>query len=496
MFRRLTLAQKSSIVIGMLLAFEFILLAFLYKSLNEAEKDVIKEFHGRNVALEATTVQSLSAQAATSLLLYRSTKQPSFLNAYDHHLMRIANKFRTIRQMLSLYPDDQPALRKLDQAERSLNRLTDLATRRHNVLGIVQKRDEMLKECNDVMDGIAALETTQFASASSSIANSRIRDNVRSAVVVGAVLNLIVGALLVLVFNRGVTKRLAIIKDNTRRLSANQSLNLRDIGQDEIAEVDASFHEMAGRLKELDQLKRTFFASVSHDIRSPLNSIQAVHTILLNTDMIPLPEAAVKRLKAASNCCERIVEIVSNLLDYEKIELGHIELVCTFVSARQIVHESVENLQGLIDEKNLQVECHVPEIDLLADPDWSVQLLTNILSNAIKFAPADSQIRISAKSECQRFLEICVSDQGPGIAETDQKLIFEQFKQLPGAQRRKDSTGLGLAICKKIAEEHGGTIGVRSVLREGSEFWFTLPIYSEGTSVAQTVESTGIHAHE
>ncbi len=235
-------------------------------------------------------------------------------------------------------------------------------------------------------------------------------------------------------------------------------------------------HDITDR-KRAEQLRRDVVAMVSHDLRSPLTSIQVSLDILEAGVKGPLPPGALSELKKLSGSTSRMVRLVNDFLDLEKLQSGKLDLQKTKTNLDVLVANSINAVRQLAELKEITFREEGLDIDFTADGDRIIQVLVNLISNAIKFAPERSEIAISG-GITDGAVEVQVIDQGPGISLHEQENIFQKFEQLDTG-RMPGSSGLGLSICKNLVELHGGRIGVRSQPGQGSTFWFRIPYEPE-----------------
>lgn len=230
--------------------------------------------------------------------------------------------------------------------------------------------------------------------------------------------------------------------------------------------------------KMIDRLKRDFVAMVSHDLRTPLTSIQMLLSLLEAEAYGPLSDTGKENVTAAEANVERLIALVNGLLDLEKMESGKLELLRETWHVDDLLEPSLQAVRGFAFQQGVSVV--VPglgDIELFADRDRLVQVLINLISNAIKFSPKGGSVALSVAVD-NTWITFGVSDQGRGVPEDLREAIFDRFKQVEADDARvKGGSGLGLAICKAIVERHGGSIGVDSPLAEGqgSNFWFKIP---------------------
>jgi len=244
------------------------------------------------------------------------------------------------------------------------------------------------------------------------------------------------------------------------------------------------------RLQELDKLKSDFVSTVSHELRTPLTIMKEFISIISNEKSGKLNEEQREYVDIIKNNTERLTRLIINLLDISKIEAGKIELKKTSVNITDLVKNVISTLKAKADEKQIILKtlfCHsLPEV--YADPDRIVQILTNLVYNAIKFTPENGDIIVEAIDK-EEEIECSVADTGIGIAPENLDKVFVKFQQF---NRENSSgikgTGLGLAIAKELVQIHNGKIWVESELNKGSKFTFTLPKHTAESFFAEQID--------
>jgi PAS domain S-box-containing protein len=238
---------------------------------------------------------------------------------------------------------------------------------------------------------------------------------------------------------------------------------------------------------ELETLKRDFLNMVSHDLRTPITAISVFMQSLITGREIygKLNEHGLKTSSSISNSLKRMLSLINDLLDIEKIESGRLELNTSEVSLNELIEDSVFALQPLSESRSIKLEMELSSsVRCNCDAERMSQVINNLLSNAIKFSPDSSRVLVKlsrAGNRCQ----VEVLDDGPGIDEEFLPNLFNRFYQVKTSVKSKiKGSGLGLALCKKVVELHGGKIGVRSVGGQGSCFWFSLPLAEESVGGA------------
>ena len=232
------------------------------------------------------------------------------------------------------------------------------------------------------------------------------------------------------------------------------------------------------RLKELDKMKSAFVSNVSHELRTPLTAIKASADNMLDRLIGDLNGKQVGYLTRIKSNSDRLARLINDLLDLSTIEAGKIDLRPTKLSLVTLVKEAAESLRPVAVEKliNLTVMSADPGVIAWADRDKVIQVLMNLIGNALKFTPAGGKVTIAVTKNSAAWMQISVTDTGPGIPAEEVNKVFGRFYQIGQAGTQKtQGTGLGLAISKALVEMHGGKIWVESAAGKGSTFSFTLP---------------------
>ncbi len=228
---------------------------------------------------------------------------------------------------------------------------------------------------------------------------------------------------------------------------------------------------------EVEEMKNEFISVASHEMRTPMTSIKGSLELLLGGYAGELPDEATELLGISLTAVDRLVRLINDLLDISKIESGKMEFHLEPMDMNDIVRKSMRSLRSLAEAHRVSIQAEYADTlpTVLADRDHLEQVITNLLSNALKYSPADSQVSICVSS-APAAARVTVSDQGPGIALDQRDRVFDRFTQLHGA---KKGTGLGLTICRAIVQEHGGRIWVESKIGHGAQFIFELPAASD-----------------
>ena len=327
----------------------------------------------------------------------------------------------------------------------------------------------------------------------------------RSAMVAGMVaIGLIITGTLYAVTRRMVIAPLGRIRGQMALFSEKGTLDPH-IGEtgDEMEALNRSFHDMATAIQDhrscLEEKiraatseltdkneslarsyrsKADFIARTSHELRTPLTSIKgAMDYLSVRLSMVSCDEdrELLVFFEMIKKNADRMIRLLNNILDYERIELGTFEMNFREVNLKDVFQEVVTGFAALADGKQVTIRMKAMDVTAGVDEDRMKQVLTNLLSNALNFSPPLTKITVSLECRDDR-VRVTVEDQGVGVPDGEQEMIFRQFY----TRGVKDGTGLGLAICKGIVEAHHGTIGVQMAESGGSRFWFALPRVQKG----------------
>lgn len=240
------------------------------------------------------------------------------------------------------------------------------------------------------------------------------------------------------------------------------------------------------RFKQLDQMKSEFIATVSHEFRTPLTSIKMAAGILLEEVLGQLNTRQRDLLNATRDDCERLTKLVKELLDFSRLESGAYQRRSEWLDLRRVLEDALAPMRLLFQKQEVELQLAVdPQLPpLWGDAQQLSWVVNNLVSNALRYTPAQGQVAITARRE-HDVVQVEVADTGRGIPADALDAIFDKFVQVKDAKESTPgSVGLGLAIAREVVEGHGGKIGVTSTLGQGSTFYFTLPLTQNGNDHA------------
>ncbi|MDQ2687488.1 MAG: ATP-binding protein, partial [Armatimonadota bacterium] len=233
------------------------------------------------------------------------------------------------------------------------------------------------------------------------------------------------------------------------------------------------------RERELDKMKTDFISVVSHELRTPLTSIKGYTDLLLSGAAGETSELQREFLGIIQGSTTRLSNLINDILDISRLESGRIEIKHEPIDYRKIVADAMRLMHAQADEKQIVMDASLPETMPLVsgDADKVTQVVTNLISNALKYTPPGGWIKVLLEVTGDACVTTCIADSGIGIAPEDQKRLFQRFFRADNTSTREaGGTGLGLVITKSIIELLGGAIWVESEIGKGSKFYFTLPL--------------------
>ena len=310
--------------------------------------------------------------------------------------------------------------------------------------------------------------------------SSTISYRVVRVTVVTAALAIGLGILISFYITRSIGKPISVLGQKTKEIAAGKFHKISEVhSPPEIKQLAEDFNFMSERLEQLDSMKLDFISHVSHELRTPLTSIKAASSMLLEGAFDDSPERQNELLAIIHDECDRLIGAVNRILDISRMEAGMMDYSFLEEELPPLVQKTVLKLAPLAQRKKIDLELMpFPELPLVRmDRDRVVQVLENLLGNALKFTAPGGKVTVSLypKKEGGDFVHVSITDTGSGIPKEHLVRIFERFKRIEMGRETTLGTGLGLSIVKHIIADHGGKIWVRSAPGKGSTFAFALP---------------------
>jgi len=242
-----------------------------------------------------------------------------------------------------------------------------------------------------------------------------------------------------------------------------------------IAGMVVAFQDISER-RRLEKMKDEFISTVSHELRTPLTSLRASLGLISTGSLDKRPEKQRQMVEMAIGNCDRLVRLVNDILDFDKVERGRLPLRRVPVEAIDLLRLAADVAQDAAGQANIKFRIDSLQANVYADEDRILQVLNELVANAIKFSKPGTVISLSTRPEAENAICFVVEDQGQGIQPEKLEHIFNRFQQGDSSDSRAlGGTGLGLALCRSIVEQHGGRIWAESTPGAGSRFLFTLP---------------------
>lgn len=477
----LQLKDKALILVAVPLAFQLVFVATLTMLLRQAETATLRESHSKLILAESNSVLRNFIDAGMALYMYQLSDSQSSLERFQDLCESIPAQIKTLRIMLRDSPNQKESLNRVEHVSNAglkiLGQASMLISEGQSVSQLKNSRQELNNMIQELMSEIQRFSKEQEkAEHVNPEAASQAKDLVVRWLAVGVMVNIIIAVLLALYFNKSTTRRLNVLMDNTDHLARGETLSPYVEGSDEIAKLDMVFHKMADALIEAARRKQELLAMVAHDLRTPLTSIRSSLSLMSMGAMGELPDKARVQIDGAEKNTKRLINLINDLLDIEKMEAGKMETKYSDCILEEVFDEAAESVAEFA--KNAKIKIEVPEtsITFQGDQERLVRVLSNLLDNAVKFSPPNTTIKMTAEEQGET-LEIRVIDQGRGIPAGLKEKIFVRFQHFNSEDKQeKQGTGLGLAICKAIVDGHNGTIGVDSEQGKGSSFWIRIPM--------------------
>ncbi len=248
----------------------------------------------------------------------------------------------------------------------------------------------------------------------------------------------------------------------------------------QISGMVVAFQDVSER-RRLERMKDEFISTVSHELRTPLTSLRASLGLIASGSLDKRPEKQRQMVEMAIGNCDRLVRLVNDILDFDSVEKGTLPLHREPVEAVDLLRRAADVAHAAATQAHIGFRIDAAKVAVLADQERILQVLNELVANAIKFSPPETQVRLTAHPSSVNPAgsnQVCfvVEDQGRGIGQEKLERIFERFQQGDASDSRAlGGTGLGLALCRSIVEQHGGRIWAESSPGQGSRFLFTLP---------------------
>lgn len=485
MLNNLKVSQKGFLLVIVPVLFEVCFLGLVFFFLSQSEAAFEEELKSKALIEEASSVSTTIYKIGSMLAASYFDRDMSRLKPVSASADNLGQQYKRLRQLAG---GRRSVIERVDRIERHGHEMTDMfmmmgmeGVMRGGGVGspdfyrkfaetsyqpILSEVQLLIASEKEVLDRRSA-ETRRF--------NSYARTSLIAAVIFSIFLTMSLSR----AFSRSIVRRLNVIGDNVRRFAAREPLQEPVSGSDEICFLDRSFREMSDEIIRAQNSKAEFLSMISHDLRSPLAALQGTLAVAGTGSYGELNEYGAKRLANAERNVERLIKLINDLLTIERLDSDDFKLSMVDDNVYDIVAGAIDSVAANAEAKRIKLLNRSEECRVVCDSQRVEQVLVNLIGNAVKFAPENSEVVVTSSSiAVDGEVSIAVSDQGPGIPAERLDELFQRYKQIEQADgsEKKSGYGLGLAICKKLVEAHGGRISVESVEGKGATFSFTLPV--------------------
>ena len=470
---RITLFKKGLLLLLLPVMVQLIAIAQLAMTYEQVVHDLKYQLAVIRIGKTFSEAGELTMQMSDYLLKdAKNLTTQSFGPALDAY-GRISEKLDEMSSTTSEFSDIDDCAKKLGEITRR-----HMAKFGDNVIDHGAKGGDSwyVNTLNDLYREMAPYKKWLFERPASA-ALSHFSQTITTTILLLIAFNAATAFLLWWVINVSIVRQVDHLKTNFERLAHNQPLLKPLEGTDEVADFDRAFHDIGNRVERLRRERTEYLEIMNSTMREPLQKLQATLQRVEERPHDSLSERGRLKLEASSRTINRLITMLNELIDYEQIDQGTFKLNVRETPAAKIISDAYECIFDRATGAGITIKQSETELVVNADPDRLVQVIVNLLTNAIKFSPRDTAITVGIYEFGPEYV-FYVQDQGPGIPVEMQSKIFEKFEQVD--QQRdsiaKKGTGLGLSICKIIVEAHGGRIWVESIPGDGATFKFSVPV--------------------
>lgn len=413
-------------------------------------------------------------------------------------LKALHTDFDTLKELLKDDPEKLKAVKYSEQKVYNIEDQLSILNKRLRSASMDEFSDivtQARKGLNAEVDGVISsgilkiAEDTKVSSAEDK--SAELRENIRLVLKLALGVSVAVALTVAILFAKNMALRLSRLSANAARLAKGEKLLPRIPGNDEIADLDKTLHLATAIIndakekervanEELDKIRREVTAMVTHDLKTPLQTISTYFEFLGMSKFGELNKRGTELLAVAHNSSQRMSQIIESVLELEKIRSGKAKLNLERVDIAELLTKSAESVALLADSKQIKITLQAPQTMTFVKGDmhWLQQVMVNLLANAVNYSPENTAVLLSAtKSKDTAF--ISVADQGPGIPDEEKELVFEKFQRLDATAKTAAGSGLGLTFCKEMITLHQGEIKVEDNEPRGTKFVVALPLYQE-----------------
>lgn len=472
----LSLATKGLVLLAIPVMFELAIVGTLWSMFEEANDRARNIAVSREIIVKLGHLSATLMQSSEAMLMYNFTAKQADLETYQKNRQDLQSTLAKLDKIFVQTGRERAALESLRRATLSIDEelaaqqtLEDSTMARIRKCGMIRR--DLQTKSQRFKEAVSAITNIEKVAENKNLSREEeSRSRIKTLLACAFCLSLMIAGLLSTFFYKNIVSRINLLKENSKLLSAGNLIAPPVHGSDEIAVLHRAMHQASADLIEAAKEKQKVALMMSHDLRSPLMSVQGNISLVLKGAYGKLSKEAAERLQIAETSIDRLVSMISQFLDSEKVKDAPLKL--EEIKLETLFNQTMQMLVGTTG--NTRVICRNGDTALTVDPVLMGRVFTNLISNAIKFSPPDGSIIVSSR-RTDDATEISVSDEGPGVPEDLQGTIFEPFVQTPEGRRIPKTSGLGLSICKEIVDQHGGQISVENNSGGGATFTIILP---------------------
>src|SRR5262245_11272423 len=481
----------ASLVLAVIVAGVFVIMIRAVAAVDEART---REAHSKDVTAATVGIEKLVLDLETGLRGLVLSGNQRFLQPWAKARNELPGRLVELEQLVSDYPAQRARAQNLrnevhDYIKDYSERLVNIAQENPRAARTPVAVNEGKTRTDMIRRDFARLLAAEDARAARSAKTANTQSD--RAVVLG-ITGLIGCAFLIIAFGlylaRSTAEPVRAAATAASRVAAGDlAVRLPEDGPGEVGELEVAFNRMAGelernqlelqeqneQLRESERRKSELVRIVSHELRTPLASILGFTSLLLNRE-IPSEERR-RYLGIIEAEGKRLSSLLSDFLDAERLEDGHLPLTRELIDMGRIVSDQVRLFEGQSEDHRLDVKVARTPLPVHGDPDRLAQVVGNLLSNAIKYSPGGGAVEVVAEQE-NGFVRVSVRDEGVGIADELHERVFAKFFRGDATESGLPGPGLGLTIARSVVEAHGGRMSFESDEGEGSVFWLELPV--------------------
>ncbi|MBX9572313.1 MAG: HAMP domain-containing histidine kinase [Candidatus Obscuribacterales bacterium] len=505
--RKFGVLFKGILIVGLPLIFQMFFFGMLILQIQKLEVEVARETRARRIMQTMSKLTELTYEIAAAAVQLKSQvmnsdkeKLKTFFEVITIGREKIQGRMKELKGLIKGYPDEEKGFEQLDRFYQKSDKMFELITEGLQGGASAIPALQQLTEYRNMRKGLLN-ELTEGAKdfmhryekieRGSPEAQKRLRDSQKGVILFGIAGNFVIAIILVLYFSRSITDRLKVMTLNTMLLAKRQPLMPRISGTDEIAQLDGVFHSMAEALEQASREKQEFLELVSHDIRSPMTAILG-NVVLLNMGKLgEISPEAKQRMSSAEDNSRRLITLINDLLDLEKLESGQTDFNKSDVRIEGLLEACLQNAEVLADKVGVSIDLDVSDETLTVSANEArlAQVVENLLSNSIIFAGAKKRILVRA-ARLGELVEISVIDKSRIVPPELLNYAFERRSSEHTKEiRRFFGKGVALPLSKLIIEAMDGKIGVKAAEGEGTCFWINLAAVQTPMPLVQAAES-------